>query len=156
MYRAGRGGGKSAGNPEPPGRIIRLLYSVRRLYKQVHTCINKETLMLWTAVVLFLAAAIGGLLMATRIFRDRKPPMALALGHGAAAAVGLVLVLLVWLAGGAGPLVLTGLAVLALAALGGFYLLSIHLRDRAHPKAVVVAHAVLAVCGVAVLLFGIL
>lgn len=112
--------------------------------------------MLWIALVLLLVAAIGGLVMATAIFRDRKPPVALAAAHGVAAALGLVLVAWVWLNGGAGGLVATGLVVLVVAALGGFYLLSLHLRDRAHPKAVVALHAVLAVVGVGVLLFGIL
>lgn len=112
--------------------------------------------MLWIALVLFFLAAVGGLAMAVGIFRDRRPPMALAAAHGVAAALGLLLVARVWLDGDATAPVLAGLAVLVVAALGGFYLLSIHLRDKAHPKAVVALHAVLAVAGVAILLLGML
>lgn len=112
--------------------------------------------MLWTALVVLLVAAVGGLIMAVGIFRERKPPMALAAAHGAAAAVGLLLVAKVWLDGDATAPVLAGLAVLVVAALGGFYLLRIHLRAGAHPKAVVALHAVLAVGGVGLLLLGIL
>lgn len=112
--------------------------------------------MLWIALVLFLVAAVGGLVMALAIFRDRKPSLTLASAHGAAAALGLLLVAKVWLDGDATALVLAALALLAVAALGGFYLLSRHTRDRPHPKPVVALHAVLAVGGVAVLLLGIL
>ena len=41
---------------------------------------------------------------------------------------------------------------LVFAALGGFFLLSFHMRDKPHPKAVVVLHALLAVTGVVALL----
>lgn len=112
--------------------------------------------MLWIALVLLLAAAVGGLVMAVAIFGGRRPPLPLALVHGAAAAVGLLLVAKVWLDGDAGTPVLAGLGILVVAALGGFYLLSVHLRDRPHPRAVVALHAVLAVAGVGALLIGIL
>jgi len=108
------------------------------------------------ALVLFLAAAVGGLVMATMIFRERKPPLWIALLHGAAAATGLLLLAMIWLDGKATTPVLAALAVLVIAALGGFFLLSFHLRDKPHPKAVVVLHAVLAVCGVGALLIGVL
>ena len=45
-----------------------------------------------------------------------------------------------------------GLGLLLLAAVGGFYLLSLHVRGQKHPKIVVVAHASLAVIGVLLLL----
>lgn len=41
--------------------------------------------------------------------------------------------------------------MLVVAALGGFYLLSCHVRGIPHPKPVVVIHALAAVCGVGVL-----
>lgn len=112
--------------------------------------------MAWIALALFFAAAVGGLIMAVRIFGDGKPPMPLALGHGLAAAAGLVLVLIVWLGGGATLSMRVGLGILVLAALGGFFLFSFQVRDKAHPKAVVALHAALAVIGVAALLYGML
>jgi hypothetical protein len=112
--------------------------------------------MLTVAVVLFLVAALAGLVMATGIFRGRKPPIPLALIHGALAATALVLVLLVAAAPNAMPIVKYAAAGLVLAALGGFFLFSFHLRDKAHPKAVVVLHALLAVSGVGCLALALL
>jgi hypothetical protein len=109
-----------------------------------------------TAVVLFLVAALGGLVMAAGIFRGVKPRMPLALGHGALAATALVLGLLVAIKPGAASFITYGIAVLVLAALGGFFLLSFHLRDKPHPKAVVLLHALLAVGGVGCLAFTLL
>jgi len=72
----------------------------------------------------------------------------LALGHGVLAATALVLALLVAIAPGVAAIVKYGVAVLVLAALGGFFLLSFHLRGKPHPRVVVVLHALLAVGGV--------
>ncbi|MBW3566988.1 MAG: hypothetical protein KY410_03355 [Proteobacteria bacterium] len=110
--------------------------------------------MLWIALALFLAAALGGLVMAVKIFGDTRPPMALALVHGAAAAAGLLLVAKVWIDSPANPLVLVGLGILVVAAIGGFFLFSFHLRDKPHPKMVIPLHALLALAGVGTLLFA--
>ena len=112
--------------------------------------------MLTAAVVLFLVAALGGLVMAVGIFKGTKPPVPLALGHGALAATALILALLVAIAPNASTLVKYGVAVLVLAALGGFFLLSFHLRGKPHPKAVVLLHALLALGGVGYLVFALL
>lgn len=103
------------------------------------------------AVVLFLAAAVGGLYMATHIFKGAFPPVVVAVGHGALAATGLVLVILAALTPDATPLVRYGAGILFLAALGGFFLASFHLRKTPHPRGVVVLHALIAVAGVACL-----
>jgi hypothetical protein len=113
--------------------------------------------MLIAAVVLFLLAALGGLVMAIGIFqRDAKPSGLFALGHGILAATALVLALLVAIAPGANALVKGGVAVLVVAALGGAFLLSFHLRDKPHPKMVVALHALLAVSGVGCLALALL
>ena len=103
------------------------------------------------AVVLFLIAAAGGLYMAARIFGGAVPPVAVAVAHGALAATGLVLAILAAMASDAVPLVKYGAGILFLAALGGFFLLSFHLRKVPHPKGVVVLHALIAVAGVSCL-----
>ena len=108
--------------------------------------------MLGLAVVLFLAAALGGLYMAARIFKGAFPPAFVAVVHGAAAAVALVITILAALQPGAQPLVKYGAGILFVAALGGFFLASFHLRRVPHPKGVVVVHALAAVAGVACLL----
>ena len=107
--------------------------------------------MSWIALALFLAAAVGGLIMALRIFRNRKPPLALALAHGAAAAAGLLLIAKIWLDDNAGTFMVAGLGILIVAALGGFVLFS-----KVHPKALVALHAAIALAGVGALLIGML
>ncbi len=49
-----------------------------------------------------------------------------------------------------------GVAILVLAALGGFFLLSFHLRGKPQPRVVVVLHALLAVGGIGCLAFALL
>lgn len=112
--------------------------------------------MIWIALSLFAAAAVGGLIMALKIFGDEAPPMALALVHGAAAAAGLALLAWVVLQSQVGTAMQAALGILVVAALGGFFLFSFHLRGKAHPKAVVALHALLAVSGVVALVLGLL
>ena len=111
--------------------------------------------MLTASIVLFMYAALSGLVMAVGIFRGAKRWAPLALGHGVLAVTGLVLALLASLATGVAA-IQYGVAVLFLAALGGFVLFSYHLRDKSHPWLVVVLHALLAVGGVGCLVFALL
>ena len=111
--------------------------------------------MLTASIVLLLYAALSGLFMVVGIFSGAKPWVPLALGHGVLAATALVLALLVAIATGVAA-IKYGIAVLVLAALGGFFLLSFHLRGKPHPWVVVVLHALLAVGGVGCLVFALL
>ena len=107
--------------------------------------------MLTVAVILFLVAALGGIIMALSIFRGTFPRVGLAIAHGVLAATGLVLALLVAYTRSATPALTYGVALLVLAALGGFFLLSFHIRGKVHPRPAVVLHALVAVAGVACL-----
>jgi len=111
--------------------------------------------MLYVSIILFLYAALSGLIMVVGIFRGTKPWVPLAVGHGILAATALVLALLVAIATRV-AVIKYGVAVLVLAALGGFFLLSFHLRGKPHPWVVVVLHALLAVGGVGCLVFALL
>ncbi len=111
--------------------------------------------MLTASIVLFLYAAISGLVMAVGIFSGAKPWAPLALGHGVLSAAALVLVLLVASATGVAA-IMYGVAVLVLAALGGFFLLSFHLRGKPHPWVAVVLHGLFALGGVGCLVFALL
>lgn len=109
--------------------------------------------MLTTAIVLFAIAALGGATMAVLHFRGRTPPPALlAALHGILAASGLVVLLLAVLKAGLGGMPAIALGLFLVAALGGFGLLSFHIRGRALPGALVVGHGLLAVAGFLVLL----
>jgi len=102
--------------------------------------------MLSYAVIVFAIAAVGGLVLASSVLRGRLAPWPLSLLHAALGATGLVLVLLSVL-GGTGGYVLGALVILVIAALGGFYLASVHLKKEVAPRGVVVVHAGAAVTG---------
>ena len=108
--------------------------------------------MLKAALVIFAIAAMGGLFLASHVLRGRLAPWAVSVLHALLGATGLVLVIMAVGQGGAPALATAALAILVLAALGGFYLASIHLRNRVAPKAVVFLHAGVAVTGFVVLI----
>jgi hypothetical protein len=104
--------------------------------------------MLQGAVGVFAVAALGGAVLAGSVLRGRLAPWGLSLLHAALGATGLVLTALVLFGQGDAP-ANAGLALLLLviAALGGFFLASFHLRGRPGPKPVVLIHAGVAVVG---------
>lgn len=108
--------------------------------------------MLVYALLAFAIAAVGGLILATRVLRGKFAPWALSLLHALLGATGLVLLIVLMLQGSAAQRVVAGFALLLVAALGGFFLASFHLRQRLPPKAVVILHASLAVVGFLTLL----
>ena len=102
------------------------------------------------AIIVFAIAALGGLILASSVLRGRFAPWSLSMLHAALGATGLILVLLAILQGTARP-VATAFVILLIAALGGFYLASLHLRKNIPPKGVVVIHAAAAVTGFLIL-----
>jgi hypothetical protein len=105
------------------------------------------------SILLFAVAALAGVTMAAMHFRGKTPPRAvLAVLHGLFAAAGLVVLLLAVLKAGFSGAPGIALGLLLVAALGGFALLSAHLRGRALPNGLVVGHGLLAVAGFLVLL----
>lgn len=108
--------------------------------------------MLMTALIVFTIAALGGLLLASFVLRDKFAPWIVSLLHAALGATGLVLLLVMAINGSFGQRLLISLALFLVAALGGFFLASFHLRKKLPPKAIVILHASLAVAGFLVLL----
>jgi len=108
--------------------------------------------MITAAIIVFAIAAVGGLILAAHVLRDKFAPWALSLLHALLGAVGLILLILALVQGSASQPVLTGFILLLIAALGGFFLVSFHARKRLPPKAVVVVHAAIAVIGFLTLL----
>lgn len=109
--------------------------------------------MLQWAVIIFAIGALGGLVLASSVLRGKLAPWALSLLHAALGATGLVLTAIVVFGAGDTVPQHAGLALLLLviAALGGFFLASFHLRGRPGPKPVVLIHAGVAVIGFALL-----
>ncbi len=109
------------------------------------------------AIVLFAIAALGGATMAVLHFRGQSPPkLALAAVHGVFAAAGLVVLLVAMLQVGTGGAQGIALGLFVVAALGGFALLSFHLRGKPLPGALIVGHGLLAVAGFGILLWTVL
>jgi len=105
--------------------------------------------MLQTATVLFVLAALGGLVMAgIRFARTHNPPAWLAMLHGLLAASGLTLLAYSVFTGPVPPLATVALGLFLLAAGGGAVMsLAYKWRQRLLPSWLVIAHAVLAIAG---------
>jgi hypothetical protein len=108
--------------------------------------------MLNYALVIFAIAALGGLILASRVLRGKFAPWALSLLHALLGATGLILLIVLLVQGSTAQRVLVGFVLLLIAALGGFFLASFHLRKQLPPKAVVIVHASVAVIGFLTLL----
>jgi hypothetical protein len=109
-----------------------------------------------TAIVLFAIAALGGLVMALMRFGGRElPPLGLALLHGLLAAAGLVALIVALV--GHGYTIATIIALLGFvgAALGGFYLFSLHMKKQALPISTMLVHGGFAVISFVILLVGV-
>ena len=109
--------------------------------------------MLEYAIGIFLIAAVGGLIMALMLFKGKMAPWALSILHMLLGAAGLVCAGIAAMTVGGGVL-LMGLICLLGAAVGGFYLASVHLSKELAPKPAIVAHAIAAVGGVVLLLIA--
>lgn len=106
------------------------------------------------AVVLFGAAALGGLVMAGIRFSGRpRPPSWLALLHGLAAAAGLTLLIFAAVTVGIPPQAKLALGLLVIAAIGGLTInLLFHQKLKPLPKPMVIGHGLLAAAGFVLLL----
>ena len=110
--------------------------------------------MVTAATWIFIAAALGGVLMAViRFGSGRNPPAWLAFLHGLLAAAGLTLLLYAAFVGSLPATVKIAIVLLVVAAAGGAVLnLVYHWKQVPIPKGLTVGHILLAVAGVALLL----
>jgi hypothetical protein len=109
--------------------------------------------MLIYALIVFAVGALGGLTLAgVYVLQGRLAPWPLSLLHAALGAVGLLLLIYAALTTGISSAAVAALVILVIAALGGFYLASIHLQSKVAPKPVVFIHAGVAVIGFLTLL----
>ncbi|HEY7986611.1 MAG TPA: hypothetical protein VIE17_06790 [Methylophilaceae bacterium] len=108
--------------------------------------------MLTYSVIIFAIAAIGGLILASKVLTGHLAPWALSIIHALLGATGLILLAVAATSGTPNGRVTAALAILVIAALGGFYLASYHLRKKIAPKGVVLIHAGVAVAGFLTLL----
>jgi hypothetical protein len=112
--------------------------------------------MLMISIILFAVAALGGLAMAYIHFKkDKNPPAAIAVLHGLFAATALVILALAVIQMHLSGPAAWALGLFVVAALGGFFLMSYHMRGQRLPSKVVVIHAVAAVVAFLLLLVGV-
>ena len=112
--------------------------------------------MLVVAALLFALAALVGITLAALHLKKKDVSVSLALVHGLAAAVGLVLLIIaVVQMSSAGPAGVA-LAIFVIAALGGFVLFAMHLMRKKLPPGLIVVHGLLAVVAFVVLVVGLL
>jgi hypothetical protein len=108
--------------------------------------------MLTYAIIIFAIGAAGGLFLASKVLTDKLAPWPVSIVHALLGAAGIItLITMVVQDQGSGRLNLA-LGLFIIAALGGFFLASFHLRTKLPPKAVVIIHAALAVLGFLTLL----
>jgi len=97
--------------------------------------------MIGWATILFAVAALGGATLAFMRFKSASnPPTWLALVHGAVAALALVLLILGVIGAGKMNLAALALFLFIIAAMGGFFLFTHHLRKQLMPMLVVGIH----------------
>lgn len=108
------------------------------------------------AITLLLVAALGGTaLVAIRARTGANPPFLLAIVHGVAAAAGLVIATTVATGSGAGRVAMAGVGVLGVAAVAGAMVFFSHARGRAISVPGSIAHAALAIAGVAIFVWAV-
>jgi hypothetical protein len=109
------------------------------------------------AVGLFAVAAIIGVYMGVLHSRGRTPPPVwAAVLHGVLAVTGAVVLLLGVMQVGLGATVHTwALALFLIAALGGLYLVSFHIRGKPLPGGVIVIHGMIAAIAFLILLVAV-
>ena len=108
------------------------------------------------ATVIFALAAVGGAILAIRHFQNKPLPMPLAFLHGLLAAGGLAVLLIGIVSLDVSGGITTAAVLFGAAALGGFILVSFHIRGKRHPSALILLHGGLAVTAFLILLFAIL
>jgi hypothetical protein len=108
--------------------------------------------MLLYSVIIFAIAATGGVILASKVLSGKFAPWALSIVHALLGAVGLILLGSEVIMGTGVVRLTAALALLVAAALGGFYLASLHLRRQIAPRGVVFIHAGAAVVGFLTLL----
>lgn len=112
--------------------------------------------MITYAIVLFAITAVGGLVLASKVLQGNLAPWVLSLIHALLGAAGLVILGMAALDASSPDQVKIALGLLVVAALGGFFLASEHLRQKVAAKSVVIIHAAVAVVGVLTLVSVIL
>lgn len=108
--------------------------------------------MLIISVILFLIAAVFGLINLSSVLKNRRAPSLAVLAHGSFAVIALFILIAVIASGHTSTLLISSLGLFILAALGGFTLLSFDLRNRPIPKMLALGHPIFAIIAIILLI----
>jgi predicted transporter len=112
--------------------------------------------MLMYAVFVLAITAIAGVVLASQVLTGKFASWPVSIAHALFGAAGLVILLLAVIKGNESSQVSAALGLLFVAALGGFFLVSFHIRKVLPPKSIVILHAGIAVIGFLTLLAAVL
>ena len=114
---------------------------------------TREIDVLIAAIILFTLAIFAGIILLVIFFLDGKMPRRFALVHGVVAVTALLLAV-VFFSLGRGPSSPAGILVLVVAAVTGYTLFRMGLKDRRFPKWLPVLHGFVAAVGFIILLLS--
>ena len=106
--------------------------------------------LIYTAIALFAVAALMGIYLITFVLQKKETPKAIAITHGLLAATALVLLIIHTVQTGAD--LIQAIVFFVIAALGGIVLFARDITGKSLPKALAVAHGLLAITGFVFLL----
>jgi hypothetical protein len=103
--------------------------------------------MLGFALSLFILAAILGSIVLAAILKNKPTPKPIAIIHGSLGGFGLLLLLTYLAVAKINALLLSGVAVLLLAMVGGLIMFGIDVSEKPIPKVLAILHPLFAIAG---------
>lgn len=108
-------------------------------------------MLIYVAIVLFILAAVFGLINLVAILRDQPTPKPAVYIHGLLAATALTLLIIDIIKGHKESLLIASAIIFIVAAMGGFILFVLDMERKKIPKILALLHPLIAVSGLAVL-----
>src|SRR5947209_14871846 len=109
-------------------------------------------MLITAAIIIFIIAAIFGLVILTAILRDRPTPKPIVIIHGPLAAIAVVLLIIDVAKGHTESLLIASLIIFIVAALGGFVLYTFDTLKKRIPKPLAILHPLIAMTGLIILI----
>jgi hypothetical protein len=112
--------------------------------------------MLICAIILFIIAAVFGLIILAALLEDRATSKRVVLLHGVFAATAIMLILIYMFLNSFSTTLIASLILFIIAVLGGLTLVTLDMKKRTVPKLLAVLHPVIAIAGLIVLIIYVL
>lgn len=105
-------------------------------------------------IILFLIAAVFGLVLLNAILRNKRTSRFAIVAHGSFVTIALLVLIAYIATGHASPLLLTSLGLFILAALGGLTLLTLDASKKPPPKLIAIIHPLVAISALVILIIA--